>query len=140
MEQTEVSRDQSHWSVRFSYLVILILILLLLGVLIWTLYRHQKLKKYLEQMKDLPPKEAIAAWYGYAMCLYAHCEKARDAEDPEQKDAMHRLNEEALFSCHTMTEEQKAAMMAYAGQVKASCLEQWNRPERWRHQWIDNIL
>lgn len=137
MEQTEVSQEQSHWSVNFSYLMILAVLLILFGCLFWILYRHQKLRKQLEQMKDLPPKEAIPAWYGYARCLGRHCE-VTDGEGQEQ--AMHQLNDEALFSDHEMTEEQKAAMIAYAEEVKAACLEQWSRMERWKYQWVVNIL
>ncbi len=88
----------------------------------------------------MPPKEAIPAWYGYSVRLLRQGDGAEEMEDQEQRKAMFGLNEEALFSSHIMTEEQKTAMMAYVEQVKKSCLEHWNRWERWKYRWIDNLV
>ncbi|RHT83188.1 hypothetical protein DW725_07365 [Clostridiaceae bacterium AM27-36LB] len=140
MEQTEVSQEQTGWSVRFSYLILLLGILLLVGAVAILMYRRRIFRKHLEWMRALPPKEAIPAWYGYSVRLLRQGDVAEEMEDQEQRKAMFGLNEEALFSSHIMTEEQKTAMMAYAEQVKKSCLEHWNRWERWKYRWIDNLV
>lgn len=56
MEQTEVSQEQTGWSVRFSYLILLLGILLLVGAVAILMYRRRIFRKHLEWMRALPPK------------------------------------------------------------------------------------
>ena len=112
MEQTEVSQEQTGWSVRFSYLILLLGILLLVGAVAILMYRRRIFRKHLEWMRALPPKEAIPAWYGYSVRLLRQGDGAEEMEDQEQRKAMFGLNEEALFSKMCIRDSIRSVLLA----------------------------
>ena len=83
-------------------------------------------------MEQLSPKEGVAAWYGYAVCLMQHGGTAEEKENWE----MRALSDEAMFSSHPMTEEQKGQEMKFAEQVRENCMAKWNLIERLKYRWI----
>ena len=106
--------------------------LLLLALIGRQVYRRRQLLKKLQEMEQLSPKEGVAAWYGYAVCLMQHGGTAEEKENRE----MRALSDEAMFSSHPMTEEQKGQEMKFAEQVRENCMAKWNLIERLKYRWI----
>ena len=127
----EESGDRSEWNITPAWGLFLLLLLLLglIGSLIW---RRRKLLKRLQEMELLSPKEGITAWHSYAVCLMQH---GGTAEEPLYQE-MKTLSDEALFSSHVMTEEQKEQEMEFAAQVRESCIKKWNPAEQLKYRWI----
>ena len=127
----EESGDRSEWKVTpvWAFLLLLLLLLALIGRQV---YRRRQLLKKLQEMEQLSPKEGVAAWYGYAVCLMQHGGTAEEKENRE----MRALSDEAMFSSHPMTEEQKGQEMKFAEQVRENCMAKWNLIERLKYRWI----
>lgn len=127
----EESGDRSEWKVTPAW-ALLLLLLLLLALIGRQVYRRRQLLKKLQEMEQLSPKEGVAAWYGYAVCLMQHGGTAEEKENRE----MRTLSDEAMFSSHPMTEEQKGQEMKFAEQVRENCMAKWNLIERLKYRWI----
>ena len=127
----EESGDRSEWKVTPVW-ALLLLLLLLLALIGRQVYRRRQLLKKLQEMEQLSPKEGVAAWYGYAVCLIQHGGTAEEKENRE----MRALSDEAMFSSHPMTEEQKGQEMKFAEQVRENCMAKWNLIERLKYRWI----
>lgn len=127
----EESGDRGEWKVTPLYLlwILLLLLLILVGRQI---YRRRQFLKKLQEMELLSPKEGVAAWYGYAVCLMQYGGTAEESENQE----MRALSDEALFSSHSMTEEQKEQEMKFAEQVRENCMAKWNLAEKLKYRWI----
>lgn len=133
-EQTQIAEESSRFLPALPYVLFGLFLLLLITAVLIALYSRKKVVQHLEEMRMLPPKEAIPAWYGYAVCLRRH--QADGQEDAAMWEQMHRINEEALFSGHEMTEEQKETLLQFAETVKADCIRTWSRWDRFRYRWI----
>jgi len=127
----EESGDRGEWKVTPFYLlwILLLLLLILIGRQI---YRRRQFLKKLQEMEQLSPKEGVAAWYGYAVCLMRYGGTAEENENQK----MRALSDEALFSSHPMTEDQMEQEMKFAEQVRENCMAKWNLAERLKYRWI----
>lgn len=113
----------------------ILLILLAVAIIIFlirTIMRYRKFAAAMQAMKAADHKEAIAMQYGYAAMLLS---KASVEDVPDALKAK-ELNQEAMFSMHTMNEEQRIFMEQYAAKVLALCKEQWNGWKRFRYHYI----
>jgi len=102
------------------------------------------LYQILQETRQEDNRKAIAAIYGYIGMLqkytdtekildYANAEKIRWAE--EQKK-MQELNQEALFSNHIMTTEQRQSMEHYLNGVLKECKAQWSLWKKIRYHYV----
>ena len=131
-EVKEPQQDRRHFSVKPAYLLIL-LALLLLVLLVKILCNRRRLRRILEELAQAPNREAIAGQFGYARKLLLSCPGLALEEDNHAR----KLNQEALFSCHTMTDDQRRDMEHYSAQVLAACKEHWTVPQKLRYRLWD---
>lgn len=127
-EVKEPQQDRRHFSVKPAYLLIL-LALLVLALAAKILCNRHKFRKQLEAIAQSPNREAIAGYFGYARKLLLCC-PGLDLVD----SAMEKLNQEALFSSHTMTDDQRQDMERYSTQVLTACKENWAVPQKLRYR------
>ncbi len=89
-----------------------------------------RLKRKQRAMEKEEPREAIASYFGYATAL---AEAAGiELTDPQMK----LLNQEALFSTHTMSEKQKELLRQYAWNIRRECHKAWNIRQRLYYRWL----
>lgn len=114
--------------------------IILLILCIFAVYRILGRRKYLYQILQETGQEdnrgAIAATYGYAGMLrnYANAESESLTKNEAQ---VKELNQEAIFSNHNMTIEQRRFMEDYLGDVLRICKEQW---PVWKRIWYHYVL
>jgi hypothetical protein len=126
------------------YLLLLVLLLVLLIVI--ALVRRGKLKKALEKIKASDNKTCIAGLYGYADMLL---KKAKIGESVSDEDdltnqaaakpdhaAAAKLNCEAMFSNHKMSDGQKEEMIGYVDEVLRLCKQKWNIFTRFYYRFV----
>lgn len=131
-EVKEPQQDRRHFSVKPAYLLILLAILLL-ALAVKVLLNRRRLRKLLEDLAQAPNREAIAGHFGYARKLLLCCPGLALEED----SGASQLNQEALFSCHTMTDDQRRDMEQYSARVLSACKEHWTVPQKLRYRLWD---
>ena len=131
-EVKEPQQDRRHFSVKPAYLLVLLAVLLLVLV-VKVFCNRRRLRKTLEQLAQAPNREAIAGHFGYARKLLLCCPGLTLEEDSWAS----QLNQEALFSCHTMTDDQRRDMERYSAQVLCACKEHWTAPQKLRYRLWD---
>lgn len=122
----------SWWKI--LWIIIGMLLIILEIIIIDKVIRRRKcLKKILEETRQEDHRGAILAQYGYAgmLCKYA---KITDIERMQQAQS---LNQEALFSNHRMTAEQRQCMEGYLAEVLNICKGQWSV---WKKIWYRYVL
>lgn len=123
---------------RFSFSVTplwwLWLVLLALAALaLRLLLRRLRLARALAAIDRAGNREAIALRYGYAAALLRACPGAERAG----QEAAEALKQEALFSNHPMSAQQRQAMDAYAASVLAACRRRWRFSQKLRYRLWD---
>ena len=127
-EVKEPQQDRRHFSLKPAYLLgLLALLLLLLAVRI--LCGRLRLRKLLEDLAAASNREAIAGHFGYARKLLLCC-PGLSMEDSHAR----MLNQEALFSSHTMTDDQRRDMERYSAQVLTACKAHWTFSQKLRYR------
>lgn len=141
-KKDEQNKDHAKFFGLTWQMVFKILIVLLLVVFIAFVYRivkrYRKLKDTLLSMQQADNRTAIAMQYSYAKLLqqYAGVEnKERQQENSHQK-RMRELNQEAMFSSHEMSKEQRMRMEAYTKEVLFVCKNQWSAWQQFCYHYI----
>lgn len=89
--------------------LLLLLLALFAAAVVLLAVRRARFKRAFNAMLDAEPNEAIAAMFGYLSMFMSAC--GRDIAEIDAQ--FFELNDEAVFSNHCMTAEQKAAMQAF---------------------------
>lgn len=117
-------------------ILLVMLLVLFIVIFIRILMRYQRLSKILSEIDAADNRTAIAMEYGYAKMLL---ERAKMAE-PDEKNSIENsekvrlLNQEALFSDHVMSDEDRKTMTKYRNDVLETCKNTWNLPRNlWNH-------
>ena len=131
---TENGGTTAHFRKSLAYVLLILLILLLLAAIVRIVLRRRRLRLALRRMEGEENRDAIASLYGYAALLLRHAKFGKE-EIPGASEAA-ELNREALFSTHTMTDEQRSQMRDFAAETLRKCRETWNFPQRLYYQWI----
>lgn len=131
-EVKEPQQDRRHFSMKPAYLLILLAVLLL-ALAGKILLGRRRLRRLLDAMGKKSNQEAIAAHFGYAQKLLLCCPGVTMTEDSYPR----KLNQEALFSGHTMTDDQRRDMEHYSTQVLAACKEHWTILQKLRYRLWD---
>lgn len=123
---------------RFVFSLKPIHLLYLLGIwqivlVIIVLIKRKRFRRALAAIDAAPNRDAIAMRFGYAVKLLESCAGIQVSGDEQAA----RLNREALFSNHEMTDIQRTEMDRYAGHVLAACKEKWTVPQKLRHRFWD---
>lgn len=119
-EISELRQDPFVFSMNLLWLLWL-LPLALLAVLILLILRRRNFRQVMERMENADNREAISLRYGYARCLLHHS----SIREPEGAEEAAKLNEQALFSAHEMSGEQRQKMDGFAAAVLRECKENW---------------
>ncbi|MBR4080035.1 MAG: transglutaminase domain-containing protein [Christensenellaceae bacterium] len=130
----EPEQDRATLSLKPEYLIWLLFLLILIFVGI-IFARRLRLRKCLQQIECAECREGIAMRYGYAAYLLRHAK----VDPPKGWQDAEKLNAEALFSNHDMTEEQRRQMDEYAEAVLNTCKAKWTLPEKLRYRLWDCI-
>lgn len=124
----EPEQDRFSFSIKPVYLLYLLAIfLIVLAVII--LVKRKKFRKALTAIDTAPNRDAIAMRFGYAVRLLSSCANVQ-IDGCQQAE---RLNREALFSNHEMTDQQRIEMDDYARSVLTACKEEWTITEKLRY-------
>lgn len=126
-------REQDRATFSLSWQPLLLLLLPLLILLILIVLRRSWLNRALKAIDTADTREAIAMRYGYAARLLAHSTAAA----PEGAEEAAKLNREALFSDHDMTDLQRQTMDGYAQRVLSVCKESWSWLQKLRYRLWD---
>ena len=128
----EPEQDRFTFSMNPKYLLLLIPVgILVLLVLIFV--KRKKFNRAMKRIEQAENREAIAMRYGYATNLL----QTVDIVPPDSSEAASRLNREARFSKHEMTDLQRHEMDAYAALVLESCKQSWSKLDKLRYRWWD---
>ena len=114
--------------------VILPLLLVLALALIMAL-RRGKLRRALRAIEAADNRSAIAALYGYGEALLRASPVKRETL-PGAAEA-EKLNREALFSAHEMTDGQRETMKRYLDGVLCACHREWSLWQKILYRWIE---
>ena len=130
----EPQQDRATLSLKPEYLIWLLILIVLVFVGI-ILARRLRLRRRLREIGQAECREGIAMRYGYAAYLLKHSE----ADPPKGWQDAEKLNAEALFSNHEMTEEQRRQMDEYAEAVLERCRSEWTVLKKLRYRLWDCI-
>lgn len=122
---------------RFRKKILLWGLLFLLAILLlWRVFIIEKRRKHLKearkQMAGMENREAIMAQFGYASMLMGLGNEIH----PPGLEEMQRINQEAVFSTHPMTEEQRQKAEAFILCVLEACKASWSVWKRFRYHYI----
>ena len=137
-EQTE--KDQKRFHLTWQLLLKIFVLLLLIALLMYgyqIMLRYQKLKRMLATMEQADNRTAIAMQYSYSVLLqsYTDAQQVSPGESAHQSK-IRELNQEAMFSSHEMTNEQRRRMEAYTKQVLFVCKNQWSSWKQFYYHYI----
>ena len=88
-------------------------------------------------MEQADNRTAIAMQYSYSVLLqsYTDAQQVSPGESAHQSK-IRELNQEAMFSSHEMTNEQRRRMEAYTKQVLFVCKNQWSSWKQFYYHYI----
>ncbi len=136
-ENTENGGMTQHFAPSLWWILLILLIVLVVIIILLVLRERRKLKRSLNRIRDEENREAIASLYGYAAALLARAKlMPRDIEGAEVAE---KLNREALFSEHAMSDEQRSLMEAFVAESLKESRAKWNTAERFFYRWIRPI-
>ncbi|MBE5995888.1 MAG: hypothetical protein E7240_00860 [Lachnospiraceae bacterium] len=113
-------------------------------MLVWIIFeineRRRQYKKAMATIRAAREEgrfpDAVALEYAYARRLM----KEADIQDPPGLARMQRLNEEAVFSDHALTEENAREAEAFTQNIITECKRKWSLRERLYHRWVNGII
>ncbi|MBE6038027.1 MAG: transglutaminase domain-containing protein [Anaerofustis stercorihominis] len=128
----ERKQDKMTFSLKPEYLLyaLLAVALILLAVI---LRKRSIFKAAAARINSADNRNAIAMRYGYASALM----KTADIPSPEGSEEAMRLNREAIFSLHEMSDDQRQFMDEYAAGVLAVCKNTWTFIQKIRYSLWD---
>lgn len=118
----------------FLWLIAALVAVVLLAFAAILVLRRVRLKRKLEQIRQLDARAAILQWFAYGCWLLEH-----GGIMPETLDAypaVRKLQLEAQFSTHAMQTEQSGQAADFANAALEQCKARWNRLHRWYYRWI----
>lgn len=117
----------SDWKEAFRFRtrgVLIVLLLLVLALLLYAAYRigrnRKRLLNFWSRMEEAENREVITELYAYGNMLFGRG-KAENTESEEEQEALRRLNQEARFSTHEMTDGMADRMRRYAEDAVKQC-------------------
>lgn len=134
-EADPVDGQTRHFRIPSAVAAVVLPLLLVLALLLFTALRRRKLRRALRNIEAADNRGAIAALYGYGEALLRASPVERETLPGAAEAA--RLNREALFSAHEMTDEQREAMKRYIGGVLCACRRKWNLWQKILYRWIE---
>ena len=120
-----------NWIFLLKMVGIIAIIFLIIAVVQIAL-RKKRLCEMLERIKQADNRTAIAMYYAYAQKLKSYTSK----NSLKMQEQVEQLNQEALFSNHIMTEEQRQIMKNYVKEVIKTCKESWSIGKRFWYHYI----
>lgn len=137
VEQERAKEEQTDkWSIWNGKTAVMLFLLLVLAFFLYAavriVRRYQRLHRLLREINSADDKTAIAARYAYTTKLRAYADAGKQAQETE----MYRLNQEALFSPHSMDGRQRQAMEDYGQAVLKACKRQWKWWQRIYYHYI----
>ncbi len=113
--------------------------LALLFLIIYIVVMRRRLKTALQRIDEADNKNAIAMRFGYAEMLRREAGVERPQLDELGYENVKAINDEAIFSEHQMTGEQRKHVDTYSERLLACCKEKWNFKQRLWNKWIKCI-
>lgn len=116
-------------------IILIILLILLILLLMLIIVRRILLKLKLAKIDKMDNRDAVIALYGYAHYL---CEKCNVSSDDDEE--MAKINSEARFSLHDISDENREKMNEYAAMIKNLAKENNTWLMVFKYKYIDCIL
>ena len=113
--------------------------LALLAIFIYIAAMRKRLKNALKKIDGAENKDAIAMRFGYAEALRLRLGAAKEELMPLGYRQAAEINNEALFSEHPMTFEQRSVVDAYSERLLEHCKSGWNIWQRLWNRWVKCI-
>lgn len=113
--------------------------LALLAIFIYIAAMRKRLKNALKKIDGAENKDAIAMRFGYAEALQLRLGATKEELMPLGYRQAAEINNEALFSEHPMTFEQRSVVDAYSERLLEHCKSGWNIWQRLWNRWVKCI-
>ena len=117
------------------WILALCAVLLVLAAVLWVLLRRRRLRRALQRIAALEPREAVLQTYAYILLLRRVIPDA-----PSDPPEITQLVELAQFSDHAITDAQKAEMLSFRDQVCCACSSHRTLPQKTVDRFIRCIL
>lgn len=131
-QKTEPPQNTESVHVRW---LLWLLLLLPAAMLLIALRSRLRAARRQRKLRSMAAKEAVPAIYGMITSLCS----AGASPESELLMRAKQLNEEALFSTHTLTAEQLAEMHTYYSQTLACGKKTWSPLRKLRYYWIEGL-
>lgn len=129
----------SDWNSLFEFQVkhlVSLLMVLLLAVLTFVLYRIWKRRKKLlafeQEIVQMDDRDAIVELFAYGKMLSSRCDNYKF----EYMQQIEQINKEALFSNHQMKQEYRELIYEYVKAIISVCKKRTNRWHRFRDHYL----
>ena len=114
-------------------------VLALLAAAVYIAAMRKRLKKALSAITKADNKTGAAMRFGYAEKLLENVELSAETVESLGYGEAFAVNREALFSGHSITDEQRRKVDDYAEKVLAECKKSWSLRQKIKNKWIKFI-
>ncbi len=133
-ERQPLSNWRNSFEIRKEHIIALLAIILLFFI-VRAASKRRKLRAKLTEINAMENKHAITSSYGYAVMLLGNIRSEISVDDSEAV----LINREAMFSNHTMTDEQRQIIEKYTQDIRELCRRSWKWWEKIKYKFIECI-
>lgn len=140
-KEKQAEKQRKLFSLTWQWMLKLFVVLLMLALSVYMyriMLRYRTFKQMIVKIKQADNDTAIAMLYSYAQLLQKYTnewQQVNEVESAHQR-RIRELNQEAMFSSHEMTVEQRRKMEAYTKEILFVCRSQWSSWKQFYYHYI----